>query len=127
MNLPGHYHPSRFEAANAATLHRESRATDWILSIAFAALLGTAVWKLDNDDAAASPAAPATAASPTGDLVFDTVKTYFGRGDTTGGIGALQAQPEGWPWWNSGPAHPPLRYPHPEAKGPAVHPSCERT
>ncbi len=94
----------RLQAAHSPHVHRFGRAADWLLSIAFAALLGTAVWKLDNDVGTAGPqAAPSSIQTSLGRskaAILTMAGNLFGRHGEAGALTAQQAQPEGWVVWN---------------------------
>lgn len=97
----------RLQAANSPHVLRFGRAAEWILSIAFAALLGTAVWKLDNDvDTAEPQAAPSSIQTSLGHAkaaILTMAGNLTGRHGEAGALTAQQAQPEGWVLWNGDP------------------------
>ena len=106
MMLQTQSDPRRLEAANATHRRRVGRPAEWVLSVVFAGLLGTAVWKLDH--ASADPQTPGPSAALTPGLVArsagfarELLESLIVRERPDRGLSATQSAPEGWPTWGS--------------------------
>jgi hypothetical protein len=91
----------RIEAANAPDLRRFRKVIDILFSIAFAGLLGVAVWKLDNAPPQTPTAAGAPSSVPLAARTRALIDAVFGTQPHGGALTPTQSAPEGWPLWAS--------------------------